>query len=394
MFADNFYPELSGLADSIMTAARELSKRGHYIEFYVPRYSKKDFAIVGLPKGEINLGDRVSVVRLPSFHASSGTGQGRAVVPMPWHWHHVKKFNPDVIHVHLFFGTGIEGLIAGRKLKKPIIGTNHTALDESMFLPYVPFHSKKIVELIQRYIIWFYGKCALITAPSRVVIEDMQFRGFKKECHVISNPIDTDLFAPLPNKNWLRKRLGCPENTIIHAGRLATERNIDVTLRAIAIVKQKIPDVQLLLAGRGAAEGDLKKLSRDLGIEKNVIFMGFLEKPKLAEAYNASKIFVITSTTDTQSMVLMQAMATGLPAIAAKAGGPMEYIKRSNGFLVEPGDHRTLAKKIIYLLKNPEARKKLGDGARTFANKFSAPEIAKEWEAIYQKVIGGYNNRK
>ncbi len=391
MFSDNFYPELSGLADSIMTTAKELGKRGHYVEFYVPRYSKKDFAIVGLPEGEINLGERVSVVRLPSFHATSGTGQGRGVIPMPWHSHRVRKFNPDIIHVHLFFGAGVEGLIAARKLKKPIVGTNHTTLNEAMFLPYVPFHSKKLVGLIQRYVIWFYNKCLLVTAPSRMAIEDMQFHGFKKEGHVISNPIDTKLFAPLPNKNWLRKRLGCPEHTIIHAGRLASERNIDVILRATALVKQKIPDVQLLLAGSGAVENDLKKLSATLGIEKNVVFMGFLDKPKLAEVYNASKIFVIASTTDTQSMVLMQAMACGLPAVAVKAGGPMEYVKKNSGFLVEPGDHGTLAKKIIYLFKNPELRKKLGLGARMFAGKFSAPETAKEWEKIYQKIIKDYS---
>lgn len=394
MFSDNFYPELSGLADSIMTMAKELGKRGHFVEFYVPRYSRKDYEIVELSEKEVDLGERVSVVRLPSFHVSSGTKQGRGVIPLPWRWRRVQKFNPDIIHVHLFFGASLEGLIASHKLQKPVVGTNHTTLNEAMFLPYVPFHSKKIVQLIQRYVIWFYNKCLLVTAPSHVVIEDMQFHGFKKECHVISNPIDTELFTPLPNKNWLRKRLGCPEHTIIHAGRLADERSIDVILRAVALIKQKIPGVQLLLAGRGAVEETLKKFSAILDIGKNVVFMGFLDKPKLAEAYNASKIFVIMSTTDTQSMVLMQAMACGLPAIAAKAGGPAEYIKKNNGFLVEPGNYEALAEKILYLLKNPETRKKLGEGARVSANKFSAPEIAKEWEEIYEKVIKDYNDRK
>lgn len=374
-----------------MTTGKELGRRGHKVEFYVPQYSKKDYELVGLPYKEINLGENVNIVRLASFHAKSGTGQGRAVTPTCRYVHRIKKFNPDVIHTNLFFGAGLGAIIAARWLKKPLIGTSHTAPKESMFLPYAPFRSKKLVGLLLKYIIWYYNRCNLISAPSRVVIDDMRFMGFRGEGHVISNPIDTELFRPLPDKNWLRKKFNFPEQTIIHAGRLASERNIDVILRAIPIVKKEIPGVCLALAGRGAAESNLKNLSISLGIEKNVSFLGFLEKAALAEAYNASKIFVITSTTDTQSMVMMQAMACGLPVIAVKEGGPAEYIKKDNGFLIEAGDYRALAKKIIFLLKNGYEAKKLGGGARKLACKFSPPEIAAEWEKIYEKVIKSYN---
>ena len=115
--------------------------------------------------------------------------------------------------------------------------------------------------------------------------------------------------------------------------------------------------------------------------------MGFLDKPTLADAYNASKIFAITSTSDTQSLVMMQAMACALPIIGVRARALPEYINQDNGILIEPGDYETLAKKIIFLLKNNVARRKLGKGARIFAEKFSAPVIAKEWENIYEKAI-------
>jgi glycosyltransferase involved in cell wall biosynthesis len=198
----------------------------------------------------------------------------------------------------------------------------------------------------------------------------------------------------LPNKNWLRKKFGFTDATIIHAGRLAAERNIDVIIKAMPDVLKKIPTAQLALVGRGVAEKDLELLAKKLGVANSVRFLGFLEKPALAEAYNASKIFVITSTSDTQSMVMMQAMASGLPIIGVKARALPEYINSKNGILIEPGDEKTLAKKIILLLKEAALRKKLALGARNFANKFSAPEVAKEWEEIYGKVIKDYNNDK
>jgi glycosyltransferase involved in cell wall biosynthesis len=392
IFSDNFYPELSGISDSIIGLAKELAKRGHFINFYAPRYSPSDYEKVNLLFQEINLGKNIGITRFSSFHFGAGTGQARGVIPLPWRWRQVKKFKPDIIHTQLFFGVGLEALIAGKKLGVPLVGTNHTAVKE--YLRYSPIKAGWFQNLVMRYVNWYYGKCILTTAPSRSVIEEMRQYGFRGESHVISNPIDTETFCPLPNKNWLRKKFGFTDATVIHAGRLAAERNIDVIIKAMPDVLKKIPTAQLALVGRGVAEKDLELLAKKLGVANSVKFLGFLEKPALAEAYNASKIFVITSTSDTQSMVMMQAMASGLPIIGVKARALPEYINSKNGILIEPGDEKTLAKKIILLLKETALRKKLALGARNFANKFSAPEVAKEWEEIYGKVIKDYNNDK
>ncbi|MBI4085318.1 MAG: glycosyltransferase [Candidatus Liptonbacteria bacterium] len=392
IFSDNFYPEISGISDSIISLAKELAGRGHQIRFYVPRYVRKNYAKTGLPPQEIDLGRDISIVRLFSVPYPTGTGQGRAIIPHPFVYSNAKKFNPDIIHTQLFFGAGLEALWCARVLKKPLIGTNHTAIKE--FMKYSPLKGEWAENKILRYVNWYYGKCDLITAPSRSVIDEMKFYGLEKESHVISNPLDIQTFSPLPNKNWLRKKFGFSGCTVVHAGRFSPERKIEVIIKAMPLVKKEFSKAELAVAGHGSAENDLKSLAAKLGISASVKFMGFLGKPVLAEVYNASEIFAITSTSDTQSMVMMQAMASGLPVIGVKARALPEYIRKNNGILVESDNPEALAQKIIFLFKNPEARKKLGAGARKFALNFGSESIAKEWEKIYEKAIREYNNHR
>ncbi len=389
IFSDVFHPEISGISDSIISLAKELDERGHEIKFYVPRYSRKNYARVGLKKEEVKLGKNIEIVRLPSIPYSTGTGQGRVVVPNPLVLFNIRKFNPDVIHTQLFFGAGLDALISAKILGKPLIGTNHTAIEE--YVRYGPLKNEWAKKKVIAYVNWYYNKCDLVTAPSRSVIDEMNFCGLCVESHVISNPIDVQTFAPLPNKNWLRKKFGFSDYTIIHAGRLSPERNVDVIVKAMPLVKKEFPKAELAIAGHGSAEGELKSLAKKSGVGDSVKFLGFLEKPTLCEAYNASSVFAITSTSDTQSMVMMQAMASGLPIVAVKARALPEYVNKKNGILVEPGDHEELAEKIIFLFKNSETRKKLGEGARKFAVNFSSESISIEWEKIYEKVIKEYN---
>ena len=389
IFSDNFYPELSGISDSIISLAKELDARGHAVNFYVPSYSEANYKKVGLPAEEITLGENTKITRFFSLPYGTGTGQGRVVVPTGLRWLRVKRFKPDIIHTQLFFALGLEALIASKILKVPIVGTNHTSVQE--FVRYSPIRSRTIENLLIRYVSWFYEKCTLVTMPSKSVINEMRQFGFSGECRIISNPIDTKTFSPSSRKTNLKNKLGFSKFTVIHAGRLARERKIDVIIKAIAASKQIIPEIELIIAGGGSYEKELRFLARSLGVENSIKFLGVLSKPALAEAYNASEIFAITSTADTQSLVMMQAMACGIPVIGVNARALPEYIRPENGILIEPGDVKALTEKIIFLHKHKNIQKKLGDGARAYSIRFSAPEIAQQWEKIYEKVIEDYN---
>lgn len=387
MFSDNFYPEISGISDSIIATGQELARMGHQVCFFAPNYSQKDYETAGIiSKRELDPGDNMEVCRFFSFPFPTATKQSRFVIPSFHRWLKVKKFKPDLIHTNLFFGMGIEALLAAKILKVPLVGTNHTAITE--FVRYAPVKGKWLENLSLKYVNWYYGKCSFISAPSKSVFDEMTKFGFKGKHEVVSNPIDTEAFGLGEDheKENLKNKFSINDKTILFAGRFAPEKNIDVIVRAIALVKKKIPDVNLAMAGHGASLEDIKKLSQELGIENNIKFQGTLSKFELADLYRASEIFAITSTSETQSMTLIQAMACGIPVIGVRARALPEYIE-GNGILVEPGDYKTLAEKMIYLLENHEIRKEMGERGFKFVEQFFDKNIALKWENIYKGEI-------
>jgi len=379
IFSDNFYPELSGVADSIIKLAAELSKLGHEICFFVPRYGARDYQMVNLPARELDLGENIKIKRLFSLPASFAGAQSRLVLPL-FSGRLFKEFKPDIIHSQLFFGTGLEALLLAKLNKLPLIGTNHTSIAD-----FVPGNFAKKQSL--KYAAWYYNCCDFVTAPSQSVFEDMNRSGFNKPYEVISNPIATDIFYSSAEKEGNKNKFGLSGNTVIYAGRLSPEKNIEVIIRAAALVKRKISDINLAIAGSGKSEKELRRLVQGLDLEKQVKFFGTVSKENLAKLYQVSEIFAIASASETQSMTLMQAMACGLPAIVVNARALPEYVNDKNGFVVKPGDHEAMAEKIVLCLKNKELRQRLGCGAAEFAKQFSAPEIAKKWEKLYEKMI-------
>lgn len=388
IFSDNFYPETSGISDSIITLAKELAKDGHKIRFYAPKYSRKNFAIVDLKPIEIELGKNISVKRMFSFpYPNSPTRQARIVIPALWRWLDVKKFKPDIIYSQLFFGVGLEALIAAKLLKVPFVGTSHTPMSE--FMNYSPIKSKKITNLMLKYVNWYYGKCDFITTPSCAIINEMKEMGFRKKAQVISNPIDLFHFSKpaLEKKQALKKKYGLSNFTIISAGRLAPEKHLDDIIKAVRIAKKNIPEINLVLTGRGSAEEPLKELAKKLHLEQEVKFLGFVEFHELVELYQASDVFVVASTAEAQCISMMQGMASGIPVIGVRAHALPEYINSENGFIVEPHDFKALAEKIEILHKDPEKREWLGQGGLYFVKKFSIGNVTAEWKIFLNKVV-------
>ena len=390
-FSDSFYPELSGISDSTITLAKELAKRGHHVRFYAPAYTAKDYAKVGRMRNEeLSLGPNISIKRFFSIPYPGATGQSRMAIPSPWGWYDAYRWKPDIIHSQLFFGVGCEALIAAKLLNIPLIGTNHTAITE--FIRYSPVQAEWLKTASINYAVWYYGHCNFVTAPSESVFTEMEHYGFTTPHKVVSNPIHTEIFSPVSTakKKALKKRWGLGEHTMFYAGRLAPEKNIEVLIKALALVRKKIKTAQLVIAGHGAHMINLQKLAdelQEMHLEKAVVFLGSVKQEVLADLYRASEIFAIASTSETQSLTLMQGMASGIPVVGANARALPEYITPKNGFIFEPNNAGECAGKMIRLLENPRLRATLGKGGRSTAEKFSVTHIGDTWEAIYKKVI-------
>lgn len=392
IFSDNFYPELGGIQDSLASLGRELSGRGHYVNFYVPQCSVNDFAVANISPKEINLGERVKIIRFFSLPVPSPTKQSRLVIPTGLRFRELEKFKPDIIHSHTFFGLGLEAIAAARFLKLPLIGTNHWVITE--FNNYSPVGAKLFSKLSLKYVIWYYNHCDFVSAPSRTVLSEMQEEGFYKPRQIISNPIDLNVFKPdNDDKAKLKKEFNLSRASIVYAGRLGKEKKVDVLIRAVALVKYHASKINLAIAGHGSDEPRLKELVKRLNLKANIKFFGTLDKIKLNRLYNASDIFTIASTSESQSMVLLQAMACGLPVIGVNWRALPEYINHSNGYVVAANNHKEMADKIIHLLKHEDERNRLGRGGLAYVQRFSAPNIAKQWEKLYSRVIEDYKAR-
>lgn len=391
IFSDNFYPEISGISDSIIQLAVELGNLHHEVCFFAPKYSKKNYAIVKRPATELNLGKRIKIKRFLSLSFPSPTKQARLVIPGAWRFLSVKKFKPDVIHSQLFFGVGLEGLMAAKLLRCPIIGTNHTRIKEFFKAGYL--NHEWLGRIFTRYMNWYYNQCNFVTAPARSFLDEMIKNGITAPSLAISNPVDMRLFnnSNKIDRAAIRKKYNLSKFTVVYAGRLAYEKNIDVIIRAIKIVKRDLPEINLALAGHGQAAESLKKLVAELGLEKNVKFLGTLNHHKLAELYRSAEVFAIASTSEVQSLTIIQAMACGLPTLGVNYNSIPELIRPENGLLFKPGDDKDLARQIVKILSDADLRKKLGQGAIDFVPRFSAVNIAKEWAKLYSEVIEKYH---
>lgn len=390
IFSDNFYPELSGISDSIILLARELAKLNHEINFYVPEYGAKNYQALNESGQEPDLGSKIKIKRLFSLPAPFINDYARIVIPAPWR-RLFNDFKPDIIHTQLFFGVGLEALAAAKLNKIPLIGTNHTAISE--FVKLMPVKLNFLKKVSVNYASWYYNRCDFVTAPSQSVFKEMLNYGFNKPHQVISNPIDIDTFCLSGKKLEYKKKFNLSDNTIIYAGRLSLEKNINVLIKALALAKKRISDINLAIAGSGQLEAELKRLAKRLNIENEVKFFGLLSKIDLAKLYQASDIFSIASTSETQSLTLMQAMTCGLPAVAVNSRALPEYINGKNGYIVKVGDEKAMAEKFVLLSANSELRKNLGRGAAESVKRFSAKNIAKKWEELYKKAVEDYKAR-
>ena len=386
IFTDSFHPELGGIQDSVLLTSRALGERGHQVVVYAPQASPQDYRIAGVPMAEVQVGPNVQVRRLFAVSAPGSTGQSRLVAPTGLRWRELRPFRPDIIHTHTFLAAGWEAVWAARRLRVPIVGTNHWAVRE--FSSYIPLPGAFFGRASLKAVTWYYNRCSMVTGPSRSVIEEMRGFGLSRPHEVVSNPIDTQLFSPATpeRRRALKRQLGFSDATVLYAGRLATEKRVDVLVLAFAQVLQDVPSAMLALAGHGSDQRRLAALANRIGVGDRVKFLGTLPQPALADAFRAADVFAIASTSETQSMVLLQAMSSGLPGVAARWRALPECIDAGSGLLAEPGDHDQFAAQLTTLLLDPALRARMAMRAAQRARSVAVAAVVATWEDLYARM--------
>lgn len=387
-FSDNFYPEVSGISDSIIALGAELTKRGHEVCYDVPYYAPRDYTPLQGKTAAHDVRDDLPIKRLPSlFFPGSPTGHGRIVVPFGASLGFIRRFKPDILHTQSPYGAGLEALLVSRILHIPLVGTNHTPIEA--FVQYAPFGKFFLKRAAPAYDAWYYNRCRFVTAPYQGLLDLMRTRGFKRPGKGLPNPILINDFT-LPSqqeRDDIRRTLHLQGPVMLYAGRLAPEKQVDVAIKALVQLIEKFPTLTLIITGHGSAEADLKILAERLGVAKHVRFLGFLSKVELARAYKTADVFIMMSVAETHSIALMQAFASGVPAVSARAGALPEFTPPQCGFVVEPGDDRALAEKVATLLGDQALAQRMGEAGVAFVQQFAPSAIAAKWEQIYEEAL-------
>jgi len=289
----------------------------------------------------------------------------------------VERAQPDVVHLATPGPVGLCGLAVAKLLGVPLVGSYHTELG-----PYALHLTRDLVvaEAMGIYVDWFYRNCDSVLAPTSTVASTLVERGVTPYERVWSRGVDTNHFTPLRRRDALREaHLGDGEVLLLSVGRVSPEKRLDLLLDAVTIARAEAPEVRLVVAGDGPAREQL-----EAGAPDGVRFLGELGGAALADLYASADIFCFPSTTDTFGQVLLEAGASGLPVVAAAAGGALDLVRPGvTGLLVTPDRSDALATAIVELVRSDTVRKRLGAEGRDTA-------LARTWQRSLRELHDAY----
>lgn len=375
---DQYPPMVGGVPTVTRQLAEDLANRDHQVWVAAPSYGGRDV---------YRIEQKVRVYRFSSFEWPTYEELRIAFLPFIPMRNLLKKADPDVIHIHSPVVLGnIAQLLAGG-LRKPVIATNHyLPLNMSRALTRDPVFGKPFSSVSYSYLVHFCNRCEYVTAPTATALNLLYDHGLRVPARPISNGIDRDYFSPGPRDEQLRRRLGLPADKplLLSVNRLSQEKRIDVLIDAIAKIRQPL---HLAIAGSGPARAELLAKVDELQLHERVTFLGYVDDSDLVPLYRLADIFGIPSEGDLQSLTTMNAMACGLPVIAANACALPELVHHaSNGFLFSPGNSDEAVIYLEMLLNDADLRRTMGQQSLEIIANHDRSIVLDEWETLYRRL--------
>ncbi len=365
LFSEVYWPMVSGVSLTLQRAVDGLSERGHTVRVYSARYE--------LPAGE---SDRPEVHRSFSRPLFISPEVQWAFPRRSEVRDDLTRFGPDLAHLATEFPIGLAGLRCARELGIPIIASSHTDYERYA----ARYGLTWAVRPGWRYLRWFYGHATRVLCPSLAFEAHLRARGVHHTA-IWSRGVDAERFHPRHRSEAWRRSLGVGPGDLLvaYVGRVAPEKGIDVLLDAWALLGDLRDRTRLVFVGSGLMEAEIAR--RGL---PGVRVAGFRQDAELSAAYASADLFVLPSATETFGNVLLEAMASGLPCIAAAAGGPLDLVEHGwNGWLVRPDDAPALADALRAMLEDETQRRRLARAARAAAE-------ARSWGAVHDGLVAEY----
>jgi 1,2-diacylglycerol 3-alpha-glucosyltransferase len=385
IWSDTFSPQVNGVASVARSLADTYTKLGHDVAV---------FSVIEEDRVKKSMGNEMFTVhKVPSFSMPRsiypGEGLAIALPSGPGTIRALKKFKPDIIHVHTPFLAGWGAVMGKKILNIPLVGTHHTFFDD--YLKYIGLDYAWGRKFSWDYTVAYYNRSNAVTVPSRALKNALIEHGLTSPIYIIPNPADTDFFIPVPSatvKNHLKQKFGVGRHAVVYMGRVSYEKDIDQAIVAFAVALQDIPDATLMIVGDGPERKKLEAVARKLGCAERVIFSGMLYGEQLRDALQANDLFLTASRSENMPISIIEAMACGLPAAAVRAKGIPDIVKDGeNGSLAEPGHPNLLARAIVHLLSSPSGLQATSAASRKIAEQYSKKNIAQSMIKLYGTIV-------
>jgi glycosyltransferase involved in cell wall biosynthesis len=374
--SDSYYPHVNGVYYFVSRIGPLLQQRGHEVAVIAPSGSMQSFQkkIDGLDvNGLASLpvpGYRTIRITIPIMLKSRIEGI-------------IQSFRPDIIHIQDHFLICKIVVDINSELKIPVIGTNHLMAEN--FTVFIP--SDQLKHRFETYL-WkafsrVFNRVNLVTTPTETGARLIRPK-LKVNVIAISNGINLEKFNPSGDWFYIKEKYGIPDKPVLlYTGRLDPEKHIEEILKSVAIALNTF-DFSFVIVGKGTKKAALEQLTRQLGITDNVIFTGFVPDEDLPYFYKLSRCFIIASIAELLSLVTLQAMASGLPVIAVKAGALTELVRdKVNGYLFEEGDVHSIAQHILDILSRDDLYRKMSAKSLEFVRQHDIYKTVESFEKLY-----------
>lgn len=379
MFTNTFTPHVGGVARSVSELARQLRQVGDRVLIVAPEFE-------GMPSHEDG------VVRIPALQNFGGSDFS---VPLPLSTNLstiIEEFQPDIVHSHHPFLLGDSALRAASSMAAPIIFTYHTRYE--LYGHYVAQDSDLLKRLAQSLSIGYCDLCDGVIAPSESISHFLRAHSVKTRIATIPTGVDTDVFRNGVGAH-ARQKHSVPEKAPLvgHVGRLAPEKNLGFLAASLALVLNQNKEAYALIVGEGTSRSHMLEIFRSVDVDDRVRFTGVLQGTALVDAYASMDVFAFSSRSETQGLVLAEAMAASVPVVALDAPGAREMVRDGiNGRLLSATAEETeFASAVASQLSwNMETRKEQRQAARRTAERFSISSTTDQVRSFYKRIESGH----
>lgn len=384
---ESYHPNIDGGAIAQHRLVAELIKKGHDVRVVAPGEHRTN--ITEKDEETHSLVHRPRSMTLPFYMDNR-----YHFAPFPYYYikNIIEEFKPDLINTCSPYPNSLSAHHVARKKDIPVVGSIHM-LPENMLSPWMEKRYYPTIKKISwKYLINYYNRVDQATIPTQTGKEMYKEQGLTTEVTPISNGVDTEKFKPSNKGDYLKEKYGLPDKpTAIYTGRLCAEKNLDVLIKAIPKVLKNVDSHFIFVGSGGGYKEKMKHLAEQLKVSDHITFTDFLPWEDYYNIYDTADLFVIPAESELQSIVTLEAIACGLPAVVVDAGAVPELVSNDNGYIFKAQDSKDLSKKISSILMDKKLQKKMSKNSLELVKSHSMDYISSQFESVYKKTLELYS---